>query len=61
MLTGEGKAKFSLFANMIMYLENSKDSTGLEAWLDGKVLAAIHEALASLSSIETNPTKDMSN
>ena len=46
---------------MILNLENSKDSTWLEAWLDGKGLASIHEALASLSSIETNPTKDVSN
>lgn len=42
---------------MILYLEDSKDTTGLGAWLSGTVLAYIHEVLASISSIKTNPTR----
>lgn len=42
---------------MILYLEDSKDTTGLWAWLSGTVLAYMHEVLASISSIKTNPTR----
>jgi hypothetical protein len=39
-----------IFANdMILYLESPKDTVGVEAWLSGRVLACIHEALGSTS------------